>query len=101
RSRRRPAGRPRGCATPGDSVDRVAGHGKVDRREMDADLMRPAGLEPDAQERVALEELLELEVRHGRARLIRVERVPETVVPVAADRRVDRPASRARPAHEE
>src|SRR5213075_1101494 len=86
---------------PGDPVDRVAGHGKVDRREMDADLMRPAGLEPDAQERVALEELLELEVRHGRARLIRVERVPETVVPVAADRRVDRPASRARPAHDE
>ena len=53
-----------------DPVHRIAGDGEVDRREMDADLVRPAGLEPDAQERVALEELLELEVRHRRARRV-------------------------------
>ena len=68
---------------------------------MDADLVRPAGLEPDAQERVALEELLELEMRHGRARRGRVEGVAEPVVAVAADRRVDRAAPRPRPAHDE
>src|SRR6478609_8264380 len=68
---------------------------------MDANLMRPAGLEPDAQERVALEELLELEVRHGHAWRVRVERVPEPVVAVATDRRVDRAAARPRPARDE
>src|SRR5437879_296 len=93
RSRRRPAGRPRGYAAPGrDPVHRVAGDRKADRGEVNADLMGPARLEPDAQERVPLEQLLELEVRHGGARRIRLERVAEPVVAVAADRRVDRPA---------
>ena len=36
----------------GDAVDRVAADGKPDRLEMDADLVRPARLEPDVEERV-------------------------------------------------
>ncbi len=101
RSRRRPAHRPRGCAAPGNAVHRVASDGKVDRREMHPDLVRPPGLEPDKEERVPRQKLLELEVRHGRTRRGRVERVAEPVVPVAADRRVDRPAPRPRPAGDE
>jgi hypothetical protein len=50
---------------------------------------------------VAWQELLELEVSHRRPWGVRVERVPEPVAPVTADRRVDRPAPRARPAHHE
>ncbi len=36
----------------GDAVDRVAADGKPDRLEMDADLVRPARLEPNVEERV-------------------------------------------------
>ena len=79
----------------GDAVRRIARNRKVDRGEMDADLVRAARLEPDAQERVARQQLLELEVGHGRAGRIRVERVTEPVMTVAADGRVDRPSARA------
>ena len=37
----------------GGSVDRVSAHGEPDRLEVDADLVRPAGLEPHVEERVA------------------------------------------------
>src|SRR5207253_10966601 len=75
-----------------DPVDPVARNGEVDRGEVDADLVRSAGLEPDAEERMAGQELLELEVRHGRARRGGVQGVAKPVVPVASDRRVDRAA---------
>ena len=47
------------------------------------------------------EELLDLEVRDRLARRVGVERVAAAVAAVAADRRVDRPAARARPAAHE
>ena len=87
--------------SPAHAVRRVAGDRQVDRGEVDADLVRPPRLEPHAQERVARQQLLELEVRDRRARRVGVERMPQAVVPVAADRRVDRPAARARPPDDE
>ena len=45
---------PREAELACDPVHRIAGYREVDCGEMDADLVRPAGLEPDAQERVAL-----------------------------------------------
>src|SRR3954454_1340031 len=42
------------------------------------------------------QELLELEMRHRRARRVGVERVAEPVVPVPPDRRVDRAPPRLR-----
>jgi hypothetical protein len=86
---------------PRDPVGRVAGDGEVDRREVDPDLVGSARLEPDAEKRVLREELLELEVRHGLARRGGVERVAEPIVPVPADRRLDRPAPRPRPPRDE
>ena len=49
----------------GDAVDAVARNGKIDRREVDADLVGPAGLEADAQERVRPQELDDVEMGHG------------------------------------
>src|SRR5436190_1909153 len=49
-------------ATRGDAVDRVAGDGQVDRCQVDADLVHPAGLEPHPQERVVGEEAVDLEM---------------------------------------
>ena len=57
----------------GAPVDAVAGDGEVDRGEVDPDLVRTAGLERDPEECVAVEELLDLEVRHRRTRRVRVE----------------------------
>ena len=56
-----------------DAVRGVAGDREVDRGEMDPDLMGAAGLEPDAQQRMARQELHELEVRHRRAWRVGVE----------------------------
>src|SRR5947207_8046633 len=47
------------------------------------------------------QQLLDVEVRDGVARRLGVERLPERVVPVAADRRLDRPSPGARPADDE
>ena len=71
------------------TVDAVSGDGQVDCLQMDADLVRAPRLEADAQERVLREQLDELEVGHGVARSVRVERVPRRVATVAADRRLD------------
>ncbi len=57
------------------AIGRVAGDGQVDRGQVDADLMSAAGLERRADERVAWEQLLDLEVRDGVARVRGVERV--------------------------
>ena len=84
-----------------DAVQRITGHGKVDCGQMHTDLVRTARFEPHAHERVLRQELLELEMRHGSAWCVGVERMPEPVVPVAPDRRVDRPAARPWPPHDE
>ena len=76
--------------SPRDAVGPVARDRQVDRREMDADLVRPPRLERDAEQRVAPEQLVDLEVRHRFARRVGVERVPLRVAAVAADRRLDR-----------
>ena len=75
----------------GDAVDGIAADRKPDRLEMDADLVRPAGLEPDVEERVVAHRLLHLEPGHRLARRRRVERVAGAVAAVAADRRLDPP----------
>src|SRR5207249_8461605 len=67
-----------------------------DLLEMDTDLVRPAGLERDAEERVAAQQLDDLEMRDGLARRVRVERVARRLAAVAADRRLDPPRARAR-----
>jgi hypothetical protein len=59
---------------------------------VDADLVRAACLEPDVEERVGAEELVDLEMRHRFARRVGVERTTRWVVTVAADRCVDPPA---------
>jgi len=85
----------------GPAVQRVAGDGQVDRREVDADLMRAPRLERHAEQRVARHQLGDLEVRHCVARRVRVERMAERIVAITADRRLDRPAPRAWPADDE
>ena len=83
------------------AVGWVARDGEVDRREMDADLVRPPRLERHPQKRVARQQLDDLEVRDGLARRVCVERVPLRVVAVPADRRFDRPAMETRAARDE
>src|SRR4051812_48381841 len=68
---------------------------------MDADLVRAAGLEPHVEQRVAVEQPLDLEVRDRLARRVAVERVARRPAPGAADRRLDPPGPGARPAADE
>src|SRR3954468_4639779 len=65
---------------------------------MDADLVSPAGLQADVEKRMAVEQPLDVEMRDGVARPLRVERHARRVAPVAADRRLDPPVPRPRPA---
>ena len=60
----------------GDAVDGVAADRQLDRREVDADLVRPARLEPHVEQRARAEQLRDLEPRDRLARRRRVERVP-------------------------
>src|SRR5215212_611561 len=85
----------------GNAVDGIPGDREVDRGQMDADLMRAAGLEVDAEQRVMVEESFDVEVRHRLARTVGFERVPHRVVAVTADRRLDPSAARARTAADE
>jgi hypothetical protein len=57
----------------GDAVDGVADDRQLDRREVYADLMRASSLEPHTEERVAADQLLDLEVGDGVPRRVRVE----------------------------
>ena len=83
------------------AVLRIAGDRKVDRGEVDADLVGAPGLEPDIEERVRGEQLAYLEVRYGLPRLVGVERASGRIAAIAADRRIDAAARGARPsAHE-
>jgi 23S rRNA pseudouridine1911/1915/1917 synthase len=83
------------------AVDRVSCDGEADLGEMDADQVRPAGLEPHAQERVPRQLLGDLEVGHRVPRGRGVERVPRPVSPVAPDRCLDPSGARARPPDDE
>src|SRR5439155_4322282 len=72
-----------------DPVNRVADDGQPDRGQMHADLVRPARLEANVEERVLIEQTLDLEVGDRLPRGIGVERLAGWVVPVAPDRRLD------------
>jgi len=85
----------------GNAVDRVADDREPDRREVDSDLVRPAGLEPDVEECVPVEKPLDLEMRDGVARRVGVERHARGLVSVAADRRLDAAPPRLRPPTDE
>src|SRR6478672_7278681 len=63
--------------------------------------MRAAGLEPDVEQGVPVEQALDLEVRDRLARRVGVERVARRLPPVAADRRLDSPGPGARPPADE
>ena len=56
----------------GHPVHRVAADGQADRLEVNADLVRAAGLEPDLEQRALVEHLLDLEPRHRLARAVGV-----------------------------
>ena len=88
-------------AEAGNAVDRVADDGQVDGREVDSDLVRAAGLEPDAEQRVLGEQLDDLEVRDRLVWRVGVQRLPRRLRPVAADRRLDPPCTRTRPPADE
>src|SRR2546423_506204 len=83
------------------AVDRIAGHRKIDCREMDADLMGSTGLQTHVQQSVTRKELDDLEVRDRLARRLGVERPAKWIAAVAADRCLDAAATRPRPAHDE
>ena len=79
-----------------DAVDGVAGDRKLERLEVDADLVRPPRLEPHVEQRPLAEPLAHLEPRDRLARRVGVERVPRPVATIAADRGGDAPRARAR-----
>jgi hypothetical protein len=83
------------------AVRPVADDWKLDRSEVNADLVRSAGLEPYLEERVPREELGNGEVRHGLPRRRRIDRLPRWIAPVTADGRIDPAAPRPRPAANE
>ena len=87
---------------PGRPVLGVADHRMADRLQVDADLVRAAGLEAHAQERRARQRLLDLEVRDAprAASSVSVD-IARAHAPVAADRRVDRARPRRRAALDE
>ncbi len=86
---------------PRHAVRPVSHHGELDRSQVDADLVRAARLEPDAQQRMLRQDLLDVEVGHGVARRGGVEGLPRRIAPVAANGRLDPPAARVRPAPDE
>jgi hypothetical protein len=68
---------------------------------MDADLVRPPGLEANAEQRMAREELEDVEGRHSFARRGRIEGDSRRVAAIAAYRGLDTTVLRARPAANE
>ena len=65
---------------------------------MNPNLVRPPGIETNGEERMSRQQLLDVEMRYGVARRVRIQGSPHRIVPVAPDRRFDPPAPRARPA---
>ena len=76
-------------------VHGVAGHGMVDGRQVDADLVGPPGDEVQLQERPQREALADA-VSGGRRAPVRHDGHPRAVVRVAADGRLDPPHGRRR-----
>jgi len=85
----------------GDAVDGVTDHGQVDGGKVDTDLVSAAGLEPNPQERVPADQLLDLEVRRRVAGAIAVERLTRGIGSVTADRGLDPALPRTRPPADE
>src|SRR5919204_834251 len=83
------------------AVHRIAGDGEIDRREMDADLVRPARLEPHVEQRMSREELDHLEMRDRVARRVGVERAADRVAAIATDWSLDPSAAGPRPPDDE
>lgn len=84
-----------------DPVDGVTHDGKVDRGEVDANLVRPAGLEANLEQRVPADQLVHLEVGRRLSRMVGVERPARGIGAIAADRGLDPAPPRAwAPAHE-
>ncbi len=87
--------------SPLDTVQGIARYGKVDRGQVDPDLVCPPRLQRDVEERMLRRRLHDLEVGHGLAGLVGVERTPRRVAARAADRSVDPTRARARmPSHQ-
>src|SRR5262249_7173337 len=80
-----------------DAVLCVACDGEVDRRQMDANLVRPPGFEAHVEECVLGKELDELEEGHRFPGLVRVERAARRIPAIAPDGRVDAARPRLRP----
>ena len=83
------------------AVDGVPRDTKVDRGQVNSNLVRSTRREADAKERATREELEQLELGHGVTGNGGVERDAGGVAPVAADRRFDSSSPRARPAAHE
>jgi len=82
-------------------VHPIAGDRQVDRAEVHPDLVRAPGLEPHVEQRMSWQQLNDLEVRHGFARRVGVERMLERVAAIASDRRFDAAATRLRATDDE
>ena len=85
----------------GSPVRRIAGDGQADRGEVNANLVRPAGLQSHAQQGVLGQELDHFEVGDRFLRRLRVERHSRRVAAVAADGSFDPSLPRPRPAADE
>ena len=76
------------------AVDRVADHGRPDRRQVHADLVRAPGSNGHPQQRPPGQRLDQLEVGHGVARTSVSSDIRVGVAAVAPDRRLDPSAAR-------
>jgi hypothetical protein len=104
RVRERKPGRVEKLAAEGGirhAVDRIADYRQPDSGEVDADLVRPAGLEVDAEERVLADQLEELEVCDCVAGAVGVEGLSGRVAAVAADGGLDAALPRPRTSADE
>src|SRR5438876_4071395 len=91
------ARKPKTLAAGPPAVLGIAADGVPDGREMDADLVRPAGLEADTEQGRARKATLDLEVGARGAGLVGADRLLGPQAPVAAQRRVDRAGPRPGP----
>ena len=85
-----------GSVEGGGAVDGVAGHRTADRGHVDADLVRPAGVDADARQRRGAEVLRDLVVRRRGLSAARDDRHPLPVGGGAADVRLEMPGGRFR-----
>src|SRR4051794_14474394 len=79
--------------TPGVTVFGVSGDRIPDGQQMRSNLVRSPSLQPDTQQSGAFKRLLGLEMGHRVTRVVGVGGHPRAHAAVAAERRVDRPAT--------